>query len=631
MPLERDPQAPVAQGADAAVQGALDPLFNRQGEEWEIAPELALAELDAVPGCSRLLVQLLSNRGINGVQAVRTFLAGDWRAEDEALPDLGVAVQRIVAAMQAKERIIVFGDFDCDGLTSCALLASALRALGAEVEAYVPRRDDDGRGLNVAAVRELASKHVGLVITTDCGTANVAEVELAVALGMDVIVTDHHPVHGQVAPALALVNPQRAENGTHSQLAGVGVAFRLAEALCRAAADTSAGRDERRCSDLLDSLLDLVAVGTVADLVPLSTENWALVRAGMRRLNAAPRPGLRALVARSQLPHGSLVPRDISFGLAPRLNAASRLGEPQLALRLLMTEDAAEAEHLAQALDALNQTRQDLTELIVAAAREQVLGYADGSKEPGSEGSGHAWVNLPSVLIAQGEDWPLGILGLAAGRLAEEYQRAVIVISTSEDECRGSARAPEGYNLGAVLAERADLFRRFGGHAQAAGFTVARSDLNALLAYVREALATTDDGRLEQAQSRGRSARIGIDCRLPLGRLDTRKFEDIAQLEPCGPGFPEPVFLATGLRILRCWRSGRDGRNLRLVLRDGSGQHSVLWSKHGAHFDLVRKALPGLPPLDVAYSVAPYYRAGAAEPEWTIRVTSIRPTPTAHV
>lgn len=575
------------------------------------APQLPLATLDSAPNRSRLLVQLLQNRGISGASAIDAFLDGDWRAAKGPLLNLDLAVARIRRAIAEAERIVVYGDFDCDGITSCALLTVALRSLGAHVEPYVPKRDDDGRGLNLEAVRELAGAGTRLVITTDCGTANVDEVEVARSLGMDVIVTDHHPAHGPIAPAYAVVNPQQeGDTSGEGDLAGVGVAFRLAQALLKERADVPARNGEETLEDALDALLDLVAIGTVADVVPLTAVNWALARAGLRRMATRPRPGVRALLAAARAYPAGLVARDISFALAPRLNACGRMGQPELAVRILVTDDDDEARVLALRVEALNQERQARTEGMLAEARKQA------ESQRASQ----------AALIAVGDRWPLGIIGLVAGRLAEEYRRPAFVISRDADECRGSARGPEGVNLGELLAARPDFFKRFGGHARAAGFTLATDDLDRFLAYVRERFAALSE-ELRAADEAGANGprTITVDCRLRLNRLtrDSNVYADIEALEPFGADFAEPVFLTPELRITSCRRSGPDGRTLRLSLSDGHGtMREAIWSRRGEFCDRLKASLSSLPLLDVAYTLRRYQTA-FGEPVWRMHVETV--------
>src|SRR5262249_48266892 len=326
---------------------------------WRLAQELPVAALDGSANHSRLVVQLLHNRGVQSSESIRTFLAGEWRQTAPALPDLSRAVARLRLAVERGEPVVVWVDYECDGMTSCALLVDALGALGLHAEPHVALREDDGRGLTPEGVRRLASRGVSVIVTTDCGTTNLEEVELASTLGMDVIVTDHHPPHGALAPAYALVNPQcavdaREKGAPDTAMSGGGVAFRLAEALLQTSV-SSASFDAQAA---VHALLDLVAIGIVADVVPLSPTNWALVRAGLRVLNLSPRQGLRALIQSARLTQGAVSARDVAFALAPRLNACGRMGNPMLAIRLLTAHTADEARGLAAEIEQLHLERQ---------------------------------------------------------------------------------------------------------------------------------------------------------------------------------------------------------------------------------------------------------------------------------
>ncbi len=584
-------------------------LLAGRSRPWVVQECLPDAQLHQ-PGYTRLQVQLLHNRG----RAISTFTTPDsadgqrdsWRASGPLLADLPKAVEHIHAAIASGDQITIFGDYDCDGITSCALLTSALQTLGAQVNGYVPTREDDGRGLNAEAVQQLAAQGTRLLITTDCGTANVEEVQLARSLGIGTIITDHHPLHGPAADALALLNPHHPDNpNAYTDIAGVGVAFRLAEALAAAELDGQPDSDARRAAlrEQLPALLDLVAVGTIADVAPLTLENWKLAHAGIARLNTRPRPGLAALARRASLTAGQITERDISFSLAPRLNAAGRLGKPELAMRLLLTTDRQEANGLAAELDELNNNRQRLTDEVLLAARQQL---------------GDARQQRDTVLVARGNDWHLGILGLVAGRLCDEYQRPAFVISSNEAtaESRGSARGRNGVNLGETLANWGK-FKRFGGHAQAAGFTIASDDLEAFIAYLRKefpSVLADGDATLEAAIAGAATGEpVQVDCELPLSSLDERSYRDIRKLAPFGPvggEFAEPVFLTKNVRVLRCWQSGVEKRNLRLTLGDDKRRRGVnfLWQRQGDLCAPIQAALPDLPPVEVVYTLDGFQR-----------------------
>jgi single-stranded-DNA-specific exonuclease len=560
---------------------------------WRELPPLARAELAAVSDLTPLQAQLLYNRGYKTPEAMRVFLQADWRA-GAPLPDLEKAVARLRLASERSERIVVFGDFDVDGVTSCAVALLTLRALGVKAEPYVPSRLDDGRGPSRAAIDAILERGADLLLTTDCGVTNADELGYAASRGLEVIVTDHHSPQGPLAPALALVNPRLGpETSPDWELTGVGVAFRLAEALLAS-----------KQPQTVAPLLDLVALGTLADVAWLSPVNWALARAGLARMNARPRPGLLALARRAGLAPGEIGEREIGFKLAPRLNAGSRMGEPHVPLDLLLAEDIGAATALAARLDALNIQRQELTERVLTEASAQIAGAPD------------------TLVVVSGEDWPAGLLGLVANRLLDRYGVAAVVVSRSGAICRGSARGPDGVNLVEALGRERERLRYFGGHARAAGFTVAAADLDAIIATLRASIQPrgTATGATGATQTE-----IVADCSLPLNRVTWSYFEMIAALAPFGQGFPEPVFVAKRVRLVRSWASGAEGRNLRLLLRDGERTLNILWAQHGWLASALR-AEPDLI-LDVVYTFDAFRRTDATERELLARVVTARLSP----
>jgi single-stranded-DNA-specific exonuclease len=557
---------------------------------WREAPPLSREELAAVPDLTPLQAQLLHNRGYTTPEAMRAFLATDWRASGP-LPDLDRAVARLRLAIERGERIAVFGDFDVDGVTSCAVALLALRALGARAEPYIPSRLDDGRGPSRAAIDAICARGADLLLTTDCGVTNASETAYAASCGLEVIVTDHHSPQGPLAPALALVNPRLGpQTSPDWELSGAGVAFRLAEALLAS-----------KQPQTVATLLDLVALGTLADVAWLSPTNWALARAGLARMNARPRPGLLALAKRARLTAGEIAERDIGFKLAPRLNAGSRMGEPGLPLELLLAEDMNTASILAARLDALNLQRQELTERIVAEALAQIV------------------ATLDRMIVVSGEDWPVGLLGLVANRLLDRYGVTAVVVSRTGDVCRGSARGPDGVNLVEALGRERERLRYFGGHARAAGFTVTASDLDAVLVTLRSSLS---DAEATSATMDTGTPELIVDCHLPLNRVTWEYYEKIGALAPFGQGFPEPVFVARQVRLLRAWASGVEGRNLRLLLRDGDRALNVLWAQRGWLAGALR-AEPDLI-LDVVYTFDAFRPADATARELLARVVTVR-------
>jgi single-stranded-DNA-specific exonuclease len=322
-------------------------------------------------------------------------------------------------------------------------------------------------------------------------------------------------------------------------------------------------------------------------------------------LNAHPRPGLLALARRAHLTPGEIGEREISFKLAPRLNAGSRMGEPALPLELLLAEDMSAASVLAARLDALNAQRQELTERVLAEARSQIIAAPD------------------KLVVVSGDDWPVGLLGLVANRLLDTYGVTAVVVSRSGDTCRGSARGPDGVNLVEALGRKRDRLRYFGGHARAAGFTVAAGDLDAIIATLRSSIHPAE---INTSATDVSHAEIVADCHLPLNRVTWNYYEKIGALAPFGQGFPEPVFVARDVRLLRSWASGADGRNLRLLLRDGERTLNVLWAQHGWLAGALR-AEPDLI-LDVVYTFDAFRRTDATERELLARVVTARLSPT---
>ncbi len=515
-----------------------------------------------------LQAQLLLNRGMQTPESMRAFLDArlDQIPDPLLLIDMDRALPRIQRALQQHEHITVYGDFDADGVTSAALLTRALRRLGqpdALLSCYIPSRLQGARGLSNASIDLLRTRGTTLIITTDCGSSDVQEVAYAQSLGIDVIITDHHHPPAQLPQATAMINPWRSDCTYQERyLCGVGIAFKLAQALYRL----------YDCAEEVWELLDLVAIGTIGDVALLLGENHALVRAGMQKLNQTNNPGLQALMQVVRLQRGRVRERDISFVLAPRINAAGRMKDAGLAFRLLTTDDPAEAQELAQELEELNFSRQRQTEELMKLVRVQVQLQAD-----------------KSVLLVYGDkaQWPEGIIGLVAGRLSEETNRPAFVLSQDAEFSRGSARGPRDFDIiQALQAARPTLFERFGGHAQAAGFTIANENIPELHAHLLRCYAETrlsvpptppdlptaldapgmsEDpagGETEVAPTRKIDLVITKPELLSLETLAT-----INQLGPFGAGNPEPVFSISDLRLIKRWASGSDRQHLRVRLR----------------------------------------------------------------
>lgn len=547
-------------------------------KKWIILPAAPAGFIASVPE-HPLLAQVLYNRGLRTAAEVSTFLQGDTAvlSNPYRLRDMVPAVQRIVQAIRRGETICVYGDFDVDGVTATALLVSALQAAGARVGPYIPDRVDEGYGLNLDAIDRLA-RQVQLLITVDCGIRSVAEVQHACALGLDVIVTDHHAVGATLPPALAVINPRRPDCPSRFDgLAGVGVAYRLAQAVVRAMAQEEAGRLAPDAAPEIEAgLLDLVALGTVADVMPLLGENRALVQRGMALMNTAPRPGVEALMLQSGLQRGGVDATAISFRLAPRLNAAGRLAHAKLAYQILRATDPAQAYLHAGTLEELNQRRRSLTDAAQAEAEEQLAAQLAGD---------------PPIYFVGSEHFEHGIVGLVAGKLTERLYRPTLVMRAESEFTRGSARSIPQFNISRALDEVDALLVRHGGHQLAAGFTLRTEHVPefqaALYALARRELDGRDD--LQPA--------IEIDAEIGLDDISWGVVEQFARLEPTGEKNPPPHLLARSCRV-RSVRTVGEGKHLKLTLDshpggvvfDAIGFHLAEWRAHldeGSRIDVV--------------------------------------------
>ena len=481
----------------------------------------------------RLLHALLLQRGVASADAARAFLSPDAGSlcDPMLLSDMAAAVSRLRKALDAGERICVYGDYDVDGVCASAILCLHLKTLGADARVYLPDRHREGYGLNEAAVRALA-EDTGLLLTVDCGVNAVDMAALAKELGMDVVITDHHRPGGTL-PDCSLVNPLL--NGYPCpHLSGAGVAFKLVEAL--------SGRDAAM------EYIDLAALSTVADVVPLLGENRFIVRAGLERMNGRPRVGIAALKRAAGLEGKALTAGHLGFQLGPRLNAGGRLGSARRGLELLLTNDEARAEALAAELEAENSARRDVEKGILAEAEAMLEDF---------DFPGHR-----AIVLAR-EGWNTGVLGLAAARLVEEYHYPAILLCDEGGVLKGSCRSIPGVDIFAALTAAGEHLTKYGGHKQAAGLTLARGALEpfkaALEAYLRE-----------NVPAEAWVPAMEYDLDVGLGDLDAYAVAALEQLQPTGMGNPAPV-LRTRATLENARRIGRDGAHLSLFARDGGG------------------------------------------------------------
>lgn len=516
----------------------------KNNKRWIIPPRItpeADSELSKFPPVLR---QILFNRGYATEADARAYLNAKPGISYDPfqMTDMRKAVDRIQFAIQNKEPIAIYGDYDVDGVTATALLVEALRNQNADVRGYIPNRFEEGYGLNNNALDDLKADGVKLVITVDCGIRSPSEALHAQTIGLDLIISDHHHPDGEnLPPAFAVINPkQHGDMYPDKDLAGVGIAYKIAEALL------GEGQQTVDNSQILNNLLDLVALGTVADLAPLVGENRILVRKGLRQMRQTTRQGLFSLAAVSELVLAKVNAGHIGFMLGPRLNAAGRLKEALAAFELLTTNDVFKAGELAQMLDMQNRERQRITRDMQKQAEEIAM-----SEDPEAY-----------LLFAAHEEFNSGVVGLAASRLTESYYRPAIVAAKGADETRGSCRSIPEFHITDALDQCADLLVRHGGHAAAAGFTVRNENLSTLVerlkAIAKEKLAHED-----------LRPTITADAEVSLVDIRPDLYEKCLRfLEPTGYGNREAAFVARGVKVKSSRTVGADGKHLKLTLED---------------------------------------------------------------
>lgn len=493
-------------------------------------------------GLPRLIAGLLVVRGVRSAEEARLFLS-PARAplhDPMSLADMPRAVERIKTALRRGERIAVYGDYDVDGLTATALLSTALCEWGGKVVTYVPDRLEEGYGLNAEAVEKLAGDGVELIVTVDCGVCAREEVARAAALGVDVVVTDHHVPQAILPPAHAVVDPKRVDcSYPFSDLAGVGVAYKLVCALAVELAEGGPGG--------VSAFHDLVGLGTVADVMPLVGENRALVNRGLRALSMTTRPGLRALAREAGLEDGEITARQVAFQLAPRLNAGGRLGDARSALQLLLCREPEVAAVIAKRLEAANRRRQRLQEAIFKEALAML------ARDPALAQTG--------VIVLAREGWHHGVVGIVASKLVDRYGRPVILLSVDGEVARGSGRSVEGFDLYAALTSASDLLVGWGGHEMAVGLTLP----SARIGELRERLSRAAES-MPQAVSE-----LVLDGELSLEEVRPGLVRLLSLLEPHGPGNEPPLFLVRRVKVLGRSRLVGTG-HLRFSVAQGSAR-----------------------------------------------------------
>ena len=466
--------------------------------------------------------------------------------------------------MLSGEKIAVYGDFDVDGIAGTALLVQGLSSLGGKAIPYIPHRLTEGYGLKTATLENLHHQGISLVISVDCGITALSEVKKAQRKGLDIVITDHHTPLSEIPPARAIVNPKLPDSDyPFSELTGAGVALKLLDALLQ-----GMGRGEQ-----LGQIMDLVALGTIADMASLLGENRYLVKEGLKLINTAPRPGVRELIAQTGLKLGSIDSESVSWILAPRLNAAGRLAHAMTSYKLLMTDSPQEGRELSIWLDKKNAERQKLTTTTLTKAREQIL--AEG---------------ISPLLVASDREYPAGIAGLVANRLSEEFCRPSIVIKTGDRTSSGSCRSIPAFNIIRALDQCSSLLTQFGGHSQAAGFILPTKNL----APLKQRLSQLATDQLAGVDLR---PQLDIDAEVTLTDLGGDTFQSMQQLAPFGCGNPSPTFISRGVEVADCRTIGNSGEHLKLTLKQGGS----VWD--GVAFRFGDSLAEVSSPLDIVYNL----------------------------
>ena len=524
-------------------------------KKWQILPKISQKFREQFPEIPEVVLQLLHNRGLIGQTQIDEFLNPDY-SQDVHNPGLfrnmSKAVERIFQAIEKNELIIIHGDYDADGVCAAVILYSTLKELGAKhLDVFLPDRELEGYGVNKDTIELLIASGAKLIITCDCGISNKAEVELAQKNNVDVIITDHHTVPPKVPPAFAIIHP-KIPNETYPDkgLSGGGVAFKLAQALIN---EYKKKNENNNWEGFEKRLLELVAISSVADMVPLLGESRTLTKYGLIVLNRTKRLGLRQLIEITGLnknPENILTSENIGFQLAPRINAAGRMQHANTAYQLLIASDATEAKELARELDANNKERQKITEKMTKEAREII----EQEKQKDAP-----------ILFALKDGWPLGLVGLVASRLCDKFYRPVLVMTKKGDTIHGSGRSIDEINIIEKLEKLKKYFEKFGGHPQACGFTL--SDAKQLENFKKDLIALM----AKDAAKKDLTPTLTIDAEINLEEINWELYDYLGKFEPFGQDNPMPRYLGKNLTIARVDAMGANCQHLKLLIKHNNG------------------------------------------------------------
>ena len=489
-------------------------------------------------GISSLLAKVLVSKGATSREKAREMFFETLHLSDPYLmKDMGKAVSRILRAVDNGEKIVIYGDYDVDGVCATATLFTCLENMGANVFYKLPNREKDGYGLNAAILQSLKNKGVDLVVTVDNGIAAISEVEFANSIGLDIIITDHHLPKGEIPAALAVVDPlQKDDTSPCKTLCGAGVAFKLVCAL-----------EQADPMEMLDYYGDFVAVGTIADLMLLEGENRTIVKAGLAILNEGTRQGFESLIEICGLSGKEITSESVAYAIAPRINAAGRMADPTVALELLLSEDEDDARMLAQQLETENQKRQDIQNKMAEDITQEILTDDTFTKD--------------RVIVVWGQHYHPGVVGIVASRLVETYAKPAIVLTRDGESFKGSGRSVASFNLHRALEQTKEWLVRYGGHELAAGLTIEEENLENFRRAINE--VANDVTALAKTES------LYVDCCATAGEISVESVSQMSALAPFGNGNPNPLFMVENVQITGIYPVS-DGKHIRLKVKDGS-------------------------------------------------------------
>jgi single-stranded-DNA-specific exonuclease len=550
-------------------------------KHWEIAPRAPTTHFEQFPDIPPLVLQVLFNRNIKSPEQINQFVKLELPEDDPfLLMGMPAATERLAQAIINQEEIVVYGDYDVDGVTATALMMQFFKEIGATARPYIPNRFDEGYGLNNEALQTLADQGAKVILTVDCGIRSVKEVAFGNECALDIIITDHHHVGEEIPPAVAVINSKQPGCPyPFKELAGVGLAFKLVQGLLRTPLLKPHIRQAVSQGKLYpNDYYDLVALGTVADLALLTDENRKLVTQGIQALNQRLRPGLAALMQKAKLKSGSpITAQTIGFTIGPRLNAAGRLDSAMNAYKLLCVKDEKQADQLATELDSQNRERQQLTEFTVDKSRERIVD--DQGKSP--------------LYLIESSDFNPGVVGLAASRLMDEFYRPVLVAAQDDEKgiTKGSARSIPEFHITRALDQCADLLVRYGGHAVAAGFTVETEKVPDFRARLLEIAGATFNPETLRPT-------LLIDAEVNLRGVKPELVDELIQLSPFGQGNPMPTLSSRHITVVEARPVGKEEKHLRLSLTDGKQPWNGIAFNQGSWAG----KLPRGTQVDIAYN-----------------------------